>query len=150
MVITTAQRHSTKPEPRFCAGSNPARGVSEIHNGEDFWQWSRLEIRLNVFHRSTLPQKQFIIIIIINCGTPIEKVSEFWDHHLQPTMKHGESYLRDTGNSWAKLKAAAEVPKGAILVTADVVGSYPSMKVWTSLKNSMKIILIKSIYIRYS
>ena len=65
-------------------------------------------------------------------------------------MKHGESYLRDTGNSWAKLKAAAEVPKGAILVTADVVGSYPSMKVWTSLENSMKNILIKSIYIRYS
>ena len=28
VVITTAQRHSTKqPELRFCAGSNPARGV---------------------------------------------------------------------------------------------------------------------------
>ena len=34
VVITTAQLHSTKPEFRFCAGSNPARGVSEIHNGE--------------------------------------------------------------------------------------------------------------------
>ena len=30
MVITTAHLHSTKPELRFCAGSNPARGVSEI------------------------------------------------------------------------------------------------------------------------
>ena len=35
VVITTAQLHSTKPELRFCAGSNPARGVSEIRVGED-------------------------------------------------------------------------------------------------------------------
>ena len=35
VVITTAQLHSSKPELRFCAGSNPARGVSEIHDGED-------------------------------------------------------------------------------------------------------------------
>ena len=62
VVITTAQLHSTKPELRFCAGSNPARGVSEIRDGEDPWQWSRLEIKLNAFRRSTIPQKQFIII----------------------------------------------------------------------------------------
>ena len=60
VVITTAQLHSAKPELRFCAGSN---GVSEIRDGEDLWQWSRLEIRLNAFRRSTIPQKQFIIII---------------------------------------------------------------------------------------
>ena len=35
MVVTTAQLHSPKPQIRFCAGSNPARGVSEIGNGED-------------------------------------------------------------------------------------------------------------------
>ena len=35
VVITTAQLHSTKPELRFCAGSNPASGVSEIRDGED-------------------------------------------------------------------------------------------------------------------
>ena len=35
VVITTAELHSTKPELRFCAGSNPVRGVSEIRNGED-------------------------------------------------------------------------------------------------------------------
>ena len=60
VVITTAQLHSTKPELRFCAGPNPARGVSEIRDSEDLWQWSRLEIRLNAFRRSTIPQKQFI------------------------------------------------------------------------------------------
>ena len=65
MVITTAQLHSTKPELRLCAGSNPAHGGLEIRDGEDLLQWSRLEIRLNAFRRSTIHQKQFIIIIII-------------------------------------------------------------------------------------
>ena len=55
VVITNAQLHSTKPELTFSAGSNPVRGVSKI----------LLEIRLNVFRRSTIPQKQLIIIIII-------------------------------------------------------------------------------------
>ena len=35
VVITTAQLHSRKPELRFCAGSNPTRGVSEIRECED-------------------------------------------------------------------------------------------------------------------
>ena len=35
MVITAAQLHSPKPELRFCAGSNSARGMSEIRDGED-------------------------------------------------------------------------------------------------------------------
>ena len=50
---------------RLCAGSNYARCVSEIRDGEDLWQWSPLEIRLITFRRSTIPQKQFIIIFII-------------------------------------------------------------------------------------
>ena len=45
-------------------------------------------------------------------------------------MKQGESYIRDTGVFLAKLKAAGEVPKRAILVMADVVGLYPS--IWHS------------------
>ena len=65
VVITTAQLHLTKPEIRFCAGSNPGCSVSKIRDGEDLWQWSRLEIRLSAFRRSTISQKQFIIIIII-------------------------------------------------------------------------------------
>ena len=35
VITTTAQYYSTKSELRFCTGSNPARGVSEIHDGED-------------------------------------------------------------------------------------------------------------------
>ena len=35
VFITTAELHSTKPELRFCAGSNPACGMSEIYGGEN-------------------------------------------------------------------------------------------------------------------
>ena len=63
VVITTAQLHSTKPELRFCVGSNPAGSVSEIRDGEDLLQWSRLKIRLNAFRQSTILQKQLIIMI---------------------------------------------------------------------------------------
>ena len=35
VFITTAQLHSLKPELRFCVGSNPAREVSRICDGED-------------------------------------------------------------------------------------------------------------------
>ena len=52
VVINAAQPHSTKPEVRICASSNPARDVFEIRDGEDLWQWSRLEIRVNTFRRS--------------------------------------------------------------------------------------------------
>ena len=40
-------------------------GSAQARDGEDLWQWSRLEIRLITYRRSTIPQKQFIIIIII-------------------------------------------------------------------------------------
>ena len=59
-----------------------------------------------------------------------------------------ESYIRDIGDFFAKLKTAGEVPKGAILVIADVVGLYPSIpqsKALNILKKSMKIILIKKV-----
>ena len=35
VVVITAQLNSAKPELRFGAGSNPARGVTEIRGGED-------------------------------------------------------------------------------------------------------------------
>ena len=35
VVINTAQIHLTKSELGFCAGPNPARGISEIRDGED-------------------------------------------------------------------------------------------------------------------
>ena len=93
MVITTAQLRSTKPEFRFCAGLNPACGVSEIRDGKDLWQWSRLEIRLNAFRRSTIPQKQFIIIIIINGDTQKKLLGRFRHiHAYSGIFRHNEAY----------------------------------------------------------
>ena len=68
MVVAIAHLHTTKPELRFCAGSNPGLGVLDFHDGEDLWQWSRsrLEIRLSAYRRLTIPQKQLIIFIIIS------------------------------------------------------------------------------------
>ena len=54
-----------KPELWFCTGSKSAFNVSEIRDDEDLWQCSWLEIRLNVFHRSTIQHEQFIILTII-------------------------------------------------------------------------------------
>ena len=34
--------------------------------------------------------------VISNCGTPTEKVSEFLDYHLKPTMQSAKSYIKDT------------------------------------------------------
>ena len=65
--------------------------------------------------------------VISNCGMPTEKISEFLDHHLQPLMKQGESYIKDTGDFLEKLKRVGEIPKGTIVVTADVVGLYSSI-----------------------
>ena len=60
LAISTVKLHWNKPELRFCAGSNHACSVSEIRDGEDIWQGSRLELRLSSFRRSTIQQKQFI------------------------------------------------------------------------------------------
>ena len=65
--------------------------------------------------------------VISNCGTPIEKVSKFLDHHLKPVMQEGESSIKDTGDFRNKIKNINAIPENAILVTADVVDLYPSI-----------------------
>ena len=42
-------------------------------------------------------------------------------------MKQGELYIKDTGDFLEKLKRVDGIPKGAILVTAEVVFLYPSI-----------------------
>ena len=71
VVITTAQLQSSKTELRFCTGSNSVCDLPEIQDGEDLQQCSWLEIRLNTFRWSTIPQKQFIIIIIITSSSKV-------------------------------------------------------------------------------
>ena len=110
VIITTAQLHSTKPELRFCAGSSPARGMSEIRNGDDLWQWFRLEIRLNAFCQSTIPQKQFIIIIII--------IMKCFDG-MEPLQEASPWQISDT-------------PPAGFETCAEPEGRFNCMKLWSS------------------
>ena len=65
--------------------------------------------------------------VISNCGMPTEKVFEFLDYQLKPVMQNGKSYIRDSGHFLEKIKNICTLPENAILVTADVVGLYPSI-----------------------
>ena len=65
--------------------------------------------------------------VISNCGTPTKKVLKYLDHHFQPVMEEGKSYIKDTSDFLDKLKDLVDMPEGAILVAADVVGLYPSI-----------------------
>ena len=62
-----------------------------------------------------------------NYGTTTEKLSESLDHHLQPIMKAGKPYIKDTSDFLEKLKNLGNIPSNTILVTANVVGLYPSI-----------------------
>ena len=65
--------------------------------------------------------------VISNCGTPTEKLSEFLDHFLQPVMKAGKYYIKDTSDFLEKLQDLGNIPSNAMVVTADVVGLYLSI-----------------------
>ena len=62
-----------------------------------------------------------------SCGTPTEKVSEYLDYILKPIMQDSWSYIKDSGDFLKKIKSIGKIPEGAILVTADVIGLYPSI-----------------------
>ena len=66
-------------------------------------------------------------LVISNCGTPTEKVSEFLDGELKSVMQEGWSYIKDSGDFIKKLKNIDHIPQDAIMVTADVVSLYPSI-----------------------
>ena len=65
--------------------------------------------------------------VISNCGTPTEKVSEFLMSELKSVMQEGWSYTKDSDDFMKKLKNIDHIPQNAIMVTADVVGLYPSI-----------------------
>ena len=65
---------------------------------------------------------------IISSGVaPTEKVSKFLDSHMQPIMRKGWSYIKDSQDFINKSRKLGKIPDNAILVTADVVGLYPSI-----------------------
>ena len=65
--------------------------------------------------------------IIYNCGTLTEKVSEFLDYCLKPTMQSAESYIKDTSDFLRILNDLDKLPENAILVITDVIGLYSSI-----------------------
>ena len=83
-----------------------------------------LYLLLNIHKRlSNVPERP----VISNCETPSEKFSEFLDHHLQPVMKGRKSYKKDTADFVNKLKDLDQIPEGSIIITAGMVGLYPSI-----------------------
>ena len=72
--------------------------------------------------------------VILNCGIPMEKVSEFLDHHLKPIMQEGWYYINDNKDFLKKIQNMRKFPQDSILVTADVVGLYASIPHNSGLK----------------
>ena len=98
-IMSTAQLHSTKPELKFCVVSNPARGVVEIRDGENLWQWSQLKITLNAIRRSTIPQKQFIKEITSNKTKYVLVENGFWKLQTNhSSLFTGQSYFLNDGS----------------------------------------------------
>ena len=69
-LLTTAQIHSTKSELRFCIGSNPARSMSKIRDGEDTTKKFTKTIQNWIFARQRTRDKNYCIVIIfhIDCS----------------------------------------------------------------------------------
>ena len=65
--------------------------------------------------------------VISNSRAPTEKVSEFLDSDMQPIMRKGWSYIKDSGDVIIKSRRLQKIPDNVILVTTDVVGLYPSI-----------------------
>ena len=55
-----------------------------------------------------------------------EQASESYDFHLKSIMQNGASYIKDSNDFKSKIKNI-DIPNGALLVTADVAGLYPSI-----------------------
>ena len=72
--------------------------------------------------------------VISNCGTPNEKMSEFFDRQLKPIMQKSSSYIKDSGDFIRKLKTLIDISEGSILITAEMVGLYPSITHKAGLK----------------
>ena len=71
----------------FCTGLNPACTLSEICDGEDLWQCLQLEIRLNAFHLSAIPQKQFTIMNIFSKPADSKQYFICYSSHPKPCIK---------------------------------------------------------------
>ena len=78
--------------------------------------------------------------VISSCVTPTKKVVEYLDYILKPIMQESWCYIKDSGDFLEKIKNIGKIPEGAILVTADVIGLYPSISYGAGLEALQKIL----------
>ena len=65
--------------------------------------------------------------VISNWDTPAEKFYEYLDYILKAIMQDSWSYIKYSGDFLKKIESIGKIPEGAILVTAKVIGLYPSI-----------------------
>ena len=109
------------------------------------------------------------IPVISYCGTPSEKVSEFLDNQLKSVMQEGMSCIKDSNDFIHKLRDPKNIPNDALLVTANVVGLYPSIphetglpalkavlerkkdkKIWTNHLIKMAVFVLQNNYFEFN
>ena len=73
--------------------------------------------------------------IISHCRSSTEKCSEFLDHHLKTIKQKGWSYIKDSGDFINKTQNPSTILDNVILVTANIVGFYPSIPHEAGFKN---------------
>ena len=65
---------------------------------------------------------------VVSCsGSLSERLSEIVDFLLKPFLPFVDSYLKDTKHFLSKFRSLPDLPPGALLVSLDVVGLYPSI-----------------------
>ena len=65
--------------------------------------------------------------IVSGNGCPTEKISQFIDHFLQPSVKGIRSYIKDTTDFLHMLDSLGQLPPNCILVTLDVASLYTNI-----------------------
>ncbi len=64
--------------------------------------------------------------VVSNCGSPLEKASEFLDFYLLPIVKSQPTYLKDTGDTIRKIEALS-LPPNVILASLDIISMFTSV-----------------------
>ena len=72
--------------------------------------------------------------MIFNCGTPTGNGSEIVNSHYKTIIQESRSYVKGSGDFVKKMNQIGNIPENPILVTADLMGLYPSIP----LKNALK------------
>ena len=118
------------------------KSCSENQDAEDLWQWSCLEIKLNTFRRSTTPQNQFtifiIIIIIIFHETKIVRIERFSIHHTFKVHRKLTSWTKIHKLWFFSSTDRIGDSRGGLFLTCCI--SFQLNQTWSPLKNLLDIL----------